>query len=154
MATTQSQGQPQQSSPEQALTWRVWLPRRRPLLSAGVALFIVALTVATALLSDSPFYPVLVLIVLSAAVSGHYVPFRFTLDSEGVTVASMWGRRTKPWDKLKTYWPSGDDCVTVSPSVHRGPLTAARDIYLYSGDNRAEVLQYLTWYLSPAKKSS
>ena len=153
MANISSPDKLANSSSEQALDWRVWLPRRRPLRSAGVALLVLMLTVAAALIFDNLFYPLLTVVVLSAAVSGHYVPLHFRLDAAGVTVASLWGRRTKPWEKLKFYWPNGEDGVTVSPSVHRGPLTAARDFYLHFAGNREEVLRYLARHLAPAKKS-
>ncbi len=153
MASTNSQGQPDQSSPEQPLTWRVWLPRKRPLLSVVVTLVVVGLVVGVAYTYGGVFYPVLALLVLVAAISGHYMPSKFTLDAEGVTVASVWGRRTKPWENLKTYWPNGDHGVTVSPTVRPGPLTLARDIYLHYEDNREEVLRYLARHLSPGKTS-
>ncbi len=153
MASISSPDKLPNSSSEQALDWRVWLPRRRPLLSVGVALLVAALTVAAAVIFDSPFYAVLTIVVLTAAVSSHYVPLCFRLDSDGLTVASFWGQRTKPWDKLRTYWPNGEDGVTVSPSVHRGPLTAAPAFYLHFAGNREEVLRYLARHLSPAKKN-
>ncbi len=153
MVNTEGLNKAEESSSEHALNWRVWLPQRRPLLSVGVAILVVALTVAAAVIFDSPFYGMLTIVVLTAAVSGHYVPLDFRLGSDGVTVASFWGRRTKPWGKLKTYWPNGEDGVTVSPSVHRGPLAAARDFYLHFAGNREEVLRYLARHLSPAKKS-
>ena len=153
MVNTESPNKPEESSSEQALNWRVWLPQRRPLLSVGVALLVVALTVTAAVIFDSPFYAMLTIVVLTAAVSSHYVPLDFRLDSDGVTVASFWGRRTKPWGKLKTYWPNGEDGVAVSPSVHRGLLAAARDFYLHFAGNREEVLRYLARCLSPVKKS-
>jgi len=139
-------------STEQVITWRVWPPRRRPLLSVTVAVFVVVLTAAVAAMYSSPFYPLLTAVVLIAAISAHYAPMRFTLDSEGITVASLWGARKKLWSNLKTYWPNGEDGVAVSSSECRNLLTSARDLYLYLDDNRSEVLEHLSCYLSPAKK--
>lgn len=153
MASTQDHSKPKGGSSDQVLTWRVWLPRRRPLLSVGIALFVVALPVAVAYFYDSRFYPLLTLLVLVAAVSSHYVPIYFQLDAEGITVMSIWGRRIKPWAKIKTYYPNGDDGVSVSPAASRGLLAVSRDIYLYFEDNREAVLRYLTRYLSPAKRN-
>ena len=153
MASTKNQDKTEKSASDQVLTWRVWLPRKRPVLSIVIALIIIALTTAVALIYRHPFYPLLTAVVLAAAVSGHYVPFRFTLNCEGVTIENIWGRRTKPWDKLKTYWPNGNDGVAVNPSDDRGPLAAVRDLYLYFAGNQDEVLRYLARHLSPVKKS-
>ncbi|MCK4323338.1 MAG: hypothetical protein KAW89_02320 [Armatimonadetes bacterium] len=151
MASTQGHSKTNDSS-GQVLSWRVWLPRRRPLLSVTVAALVVVLTTAVAVIYGGPFYPLLTAVVLTAAVSAHYAPVRFTLDSEGITVASFWGARQKLWSNLKTYWPNRDDAVSVSASERRSLLTSARDLYLYIEGNRAEVLEYLSRHLSPAKR--
>ena len=139
-------------SGDQVLSWRVWLPRRRPLLSVTVAVFVVVLTTAVAVIYGGPFYPLLTAVMLTAAVSAHYAPVHFILDSEGITVASFWGARKKLWSNLKTYWPNGEDGVAVSSSECRSLLTSARDLHLYLQGNRAEVLEYLSRHLSPAKR--
>jgi len=139
-------------SGDQVLSWRLWLPRRRPLLSVTAAVFVVVLTTAVAVIYGGPFYPLLTAVVLTAAVSAHYVPVRFTLDREGITVASLWGARKKLWNNLKTYWPNGEDGVVVSSNERRSLLTSAHNLYLYLEGNRAEVLEYLSRYLSPAKR--
>ena len=151
MASTQDQSITSDSG-GQVLSWRVWLPRRRPLLSVTVAVFIVVLTTAVAVIYGGHFYPLLTAVLLTAAVSAHYAPVRFILDSEGITVASLWGARKKLWGNLRTYWPNGEDGVAVSSSESRNLLTSARDLYLYIQDNRAEVLEYLSRHLSPAKR--
>jgi len=136
----------------QVLSWRVWLPRRRPLLSVTVAVFVVVMTTAVAVIYGGPFYPLLTAVMLTAAVSAHYAPVHFILDSEGVTIASLWGARKKLWSNLKTYWPNGEDGVAVSSNERRSLLTSARDLYLYIEGNRVEVLEYLSRHLSPAKR--
>ncbi len=151
MVSTQDQSKTN-SSGDQVLSWRVWLPRRRPLLSVTVAVFVVVLTAGVAVIYGGPFYPLLTAVVLIAAVSAYYVPVRFTLDREGITIASLWGARNKPWSNLKTYWPNGENGVAVSSSERRSFLTSARDLYLYLDGNRAEVLQHLSRHLSPAKR--
>ncbi len=151
MASTQDQSETNDSG-DQVLSWRLWLPRRRPLLSVTVAVFVVVLTTAVAVIYGGPFYPLLTAVLLTAAISAHYAPVRFTLDSEGVTIASLWGARKKLWSNLKTYWPNGEDGVSVSASERRGFLSSASDLYLYLEGNRAEVLEYLSRHLSPAKR--
>ncbi len=151
MANTQDQSKTNDSG-GQVLSWRVWLPRRRPLLSVTVAVFVVVLTTAVAAIYGGPFYPLLTAVLLTAAVSAHYAPVRFTLDGEGITVASLWGAHKKPWSNLKTYWPNGDDAVSVSASGRRSLLSSACDLYLHLDGNSAEVLEHLSRYLSPAKK--
>ncbi len=139
-------------SGDRVLSWRVWLPRRRPLLSVTVAVLVVVLTTAVAVIYGGHFYPLLTALLLTAAVSAHYAPVHFTLDREGITVASLWGARKKLWSNLRTYWPNGEDGVAVSSSECRSPLTSARDLYLYLDGNTAEVLQYLSRHLSPTKR--
>ncbi len=151
MASTQDQSKTNDSD-GQVMSWRVWLPRRRPLLSVIVAVFVVVLTTAVAVIYGGHFYPLLTAVVLTAAVSSHYVPMHFTLDREGVTVASLWGTRKKLWRNLKTYWPNRDDAVLVSSSERGSLLSSAHDLYLYLVGNRAEVLEYLSRHLSPAKR--
>ena len=151
MASTQDQRKANDSG-DQVLSWRVWLPRRQPLLSVTVAVFVVVLTTAVAVVYGGPFHPLLTAVMLMAAVSAHYAPVRFIIDSEGITVASLWGARKKLWKSLKTYWPNGSDGVVVSSNERRSLLTSARDLYLYIEGNRAEVLRYLSRHLSPAKR--
>ncbi len=148
--STQDQSKTHDSG-DQVLSWRVWLPRRRPLLSVTVAVFVVVMTTAVAVIYGGHFYPLLTAVLLTAAVSAHYAPVRFTLDREGITVASFWGARKKLWSNLRTYWPNGEDEVAVSSNERRSRLTSARDLYLYIEGNRVEVLEYLSRYLSPAK---
>ena len=150
--STEDQSKMNYANDGQVLSWRVWLPHRRPLLSVTVAVFVVVLTTAVAVIYGGPFYPLLTAVVLIAAVSAHYAPVRFTLDGEGITVASLWGARKKPWSNLKTYWPNGDDAVSVSASGRRSLLSSACDLYLHLDGNSAEVLEHLSRYLSPAKK--
>ena len=151
MASTQDQSKTNDSG-GQVLSWRVWLPRRRPLLSVTVAVFVVVLTTAVAVIYGGPFYPLLTAVMLTAAVSAHYAPVRFTLDREGITVASLWGARKKLWSNLKTYWPNGEDEVAISSNERRSLLSSASDLYLYLDGNTAEVLGYLSRHLSPAKR--
>ena len=151
MASTQDQSKTNDSD-GQVMSWRVWLPRRRPLLSVIVAVFVVVLTTAVAVIYGGHFYPLLTAVLLTAAVSAHYAPVRFILDSEGITVTSLWGARKKLWSNLKTYWPNAEDGVVVSSNERRSLLTSAHNLYLYLEGNRAEVLEYLSRHLSPAKR--
>ncbi len=150
--STQNHSKVNYANGGQMLSWRVWPPRRRPLVSVTVAVLVVVLTTAVAVIYDGPFYPLLTAVVLTAALSAHYAPVRFTLDREGITVASLWGARKKLWSNLKTYRPNGEDGVVVSSNKRRSLLANAHDLYLYFEGNRAEVLDYLSRHLSPVKR--
>ncbi len=138
---------PQDKCRNNGLCWRTWSAGRHPLVAAVVAIFVLALTVGVYFAFDSPMYPVLTLLVLGAALSPYYLPVRFTLDDQGLTVSSLLGHRQKLWSAFSAYFPNGKDGVLVSPIARRGLVSATRGIYLPYANNREAVLEYLGRHL-------
>ena len=129
------------------LCWRTWSAGRHPLVAAVAAIFVLGLTAGVYFAFGSPMYPVLTLLVLGAALSPYYLPARFTLDNEGLTVSSLLGHRQKLWSAFSAYFPNGEDGVLVSPIARQGLVSATRGIYLPYANNREAVLEYLARHL-------
>lgn len=152
--TDSSAGEINSSSPDGFLTWRVWSARRRPVAATAAAVFVVALAVGVHFSFDSPMYPVLTVLVLSSALCPYYLPTRFTLDGEGITINSLLGCRKKLWSRLAAYFPNGDDGVLVGLLPRGNLLSATRGIYLAYKDNREVVLAYLAQHLAQGQVKS
>ncbi len=129
------------------LCWRAWSAARRPTVAIVVAIFLLGLVIAVHIAYRNAIYPVMTFIVLAGAVCPYYLPTRFTVDQEGITVSSLLGKRKKLWRSLKAYFPDGDGGVLVSPLVRRSLLSMARGIYLPYANNRDRLLDYLRQHL-------
>lgn len=142
-----------QNGSADVLYWRTWSARRHPVAASAAVIFVLALTVAVYFCFDGIIYPVLVVLVLGAALSPYYLPTQFTLDAEGITISSLLGHRKRLWSRLSVYFPNGNDGVLVSPVARKGLLSTTRGIYLPYADNREAVLGYLRRHLPQGEAS-
>ena len=138
---------PQEECSNNVLCWQTWSAKRHPLVATIVVVFVLALTAGIHFSFDNFVYPVFALLVLGGAICPYYLPTRFTLDGKGITISSLLGQRQKPWSRLRTYFPNGDDGVLVSPINRQGLLSTTRGIYLPFVNNRESVLEYLHQHL-------
>ena len=129
------------------LGWSAWPAARKPVVAVVVAMFVLGLVIGVYFAYGNAIYPVMTFVVLGAAMCPYYLPTRFALDQEGITVSSLLGKRKKLWRGLITYFPDGDGGVLVSPLAHRGLLSRGRGIYLPYAGNRDRVLTYLCKHL-------
>jgi hypothetical protein len=124
------------------LTWIVhplrenW--KRSALLLLCLTLFFIGIYWAF----QSPLVTCLSIIFLLGSLYRYFVPFRYTLDEDGVVVTSLFYRLTKPWSAFRSFYVDNNG-VLLSPYTKPSRLENFRGIYVRFGGNRAEVVGFI-----------
>jgi hypothetical protein len=129
------------------LEWTVWPARRRPAVSILVAALIVGLSAAAVLVYQSPWYGVMVASGLFIATMSHYLPTRYRIDAQGVSLNTPLSSASKEWAAFAV-WSTDDWGVFLSTSSR--PTRLQRGIYLPFDDNKDAVTEYVKKHVKRA----
>lgn len=141
MATT-SEPPAARAGADGVLEWTVWPARESRLLSAAVALAILALSALVVLSYQSVWYGVMLLVALVAATASHYLPTTYRLDDEGVALRTPITTVCRPWSAFAAYF-SDTGGLFLSPGSRLTWLTQRRGLYLRCPDRLAEVTAHV-----------
>jgi hypothetical protein len=131
--------------PEDAetLEWRCQPVRERPVAGLLVALLIAFLTVGAQLSFEDPVLTVLSAVVLSVSVAPFYLPTRYRIADDRVSIRSVFGRKEK---SLKLYRRIAADRrgVLLSPFDQPSRLDKFHGLNLrFDSADRERVLDFL-----------
>jgi len=134
------------------LSWRsvplLEYPGRSVLALAAVG----ATAAAIYFLWQSPLLAVVGALVLLASLHGHFLPRRYELDDEGVTVLVMGWNKRRPWDHFHSYYADRFG-VMLTTFSYPSRLDSFRGVNLRFGRaNRDDVITFVAAKLPRAEK--
>ena len=88
------------------------------------------------------------LLVLFLALHTYFLPIRYTLARDGVTVDKRIFSHTYPWDQFRAYFRTSGG-VVISPFSRRTFLDNFRGVHLLLPEDPAEVISYLDHRFPP-----
>jgi hypothetical protein len=124
---------------QEVLRWRIHLARLQPKRYAFVVAVILLVATSAYAWFHSPLASVIMVFVLTGALSDFLFPVTFILTSTQDSARTVFGRRVIEWKSVKKVYVD-DRGVKLSPLGTRSRLEAYRGVYLYFGDNREAVL--------------
>lgn len=80
-------------------------------------------------------------ILLTFSLRNFFLPIRYRLDNEGISVKEFLYNRQRNWDQCKSFYPDRFG-VLVSPFAFRTRLENFRGVYLRFSGNKKEVLAF------------
>lgn len=124
------------------LAWTAWPMRRSPVRAAlGLAFIaLVAWTLQNWLRTG--YFTVLAVLLLWGQVAGFYLPTRYALTDEGVSVRGILAKREKTWEDFRSHFVDRDG-VLLSPFIGRSRLERFRGLSLQFHGNRDEVIAFV-----------
>ncbi len=124
------------------LAWTAWPMRRSP-VRAGLGIAFIAL-VAWTLQSwlGTPYFTIIAVLLLWGQVASFYLPTRYRLTEEGVSVRGAVARRERPWSDFRSFFVDHDG-VLLSPFIERSRLERFRGLSLQFHGNRDAVVAFV-----------
>lgn len=136
----------------QDLVWRCWPLRDDAPRSLLVALGVLAIGVATGVISRSILLGVLAVVALTVSLWRFFVPVTYRLGPGGVAQQSLGRQQRVPWKLILSYEIQHQGIVySLYPDVI--PLDAFRTLYVPWGRHKQEVLDLTQRYLSHLRVS-
>ena len=112
-------------------------------------MFAISLSVAVVLFYASPWYGVMVLLVLFAATASHYLPTHYHLDGDAVKLRTSLGTTVRPWTAFAVYFADADG-IFLSPYSKLNWMAYRRGIHLRCPQNMPEVEAYVQRHVAAA----
>jgi len=131
------------------LEWRVFRAKETPVRTAIAGVFIAAFLGFT-FWYFGVLLAIVALLALFVALHTYFLPVRYVLDGEGITVDKRIFSHTYPWDQFRR-WFRTTGGVVVSPFSRRTFLDNFRGVHLLLPRDPAAVLAHLERRL-PARK--
>lgn len=126
---------------EEVYRWRVHLARRQPERLPVVLLVLVGAPVLGLWLMEHWLFALVAFWMVFSATADYLLPIRYELDAVGVRQKG-WSPRVMRWEKVKrVVW--GEDGVLLSPFAHPSRLNAYRGVFLWYGDHREAVENFV-----------
>jgi hypothetical protein len=139
-------------TPPRPLSWRSVPSLEYPGRSVVALAALGATAAAIYFLWQSPVLAVVGAVVLLASLHGHFLPRRYELDDEGVTVSVMWWNKRRPWDHFHAYYADRFG-VMLTTFSYPSRLDTFRGVNLRFGRaNRDDVITFVAAKLPRAEK--
>ncbi|MDM7460742.1 MAG: hypothetical protein P3X24_003715 [bacterium] len=121
--------------------WRVHLAKRQPERLPVVMLVLIGVPLLGMWLMGHWIFALVALWMLWSATADFLLPIRYEADAEGVRQRG-WSPRVMRWERVKrVVW--GEDGVLLSPFAHQSRLNAYRGVFLWYGDHREAVENFV-----------
>lgn len=122
--------------------WCAWPALLYPARTA-IAFAFIGLTAAIVYFLMWSGWTVFYVLVLVLSLHGHFVPRRYRLDDEGVTVWTLGIKKFRPWEFFRSYY-ADDMGVMLSTFTYPSPLDSFRGTNLRVGrEQRAAVIAFI-----------
>jgi hypothetical protein len=131
----------------------VFRAKETPTRTILVSLFILAILVFVALVYREPLMVFLAILVFALALNSYYLPTRYTLDADGVTIDKYIYHYSRRWSDFRSFVRTTGGLV-LSPFSNWTYLDNFRGIHLLLPKDPAPVLKYLAGRLPQKKRPS
>ena len=127
------------SRPRESLRWTSWPMLRSPVRAVLAVAFVVLMAWTIQALFRTTYFTVVAVLLVWGQVAGFFLPTRFSLTQDGVSVRGLVSRREKDWSEFRSHYVDREG-VLLSPFVERSRLDRFRGVSLQFHGNRDEVV--------------
>ena len=130
------------SRPRESLSWTSWPMLRSPVRAVLAVVFVVLMAWTIQAMLGTPYFTVVAVLLVWGQVAGFFLPTRFSLTDERVSVRGLVSRREKVWSEFRSHYVDREG-VLLSPFVERSRLDRFRGVSLQFHGNRDEVVAFV-----------
>jgi hypothetical protein len=137
-----SEDRPEEVGGGESLSWTSWPMLRSPVRAVLAVLFIAIMAWTIQSVFRTTYFTVVAVLLVWGQVAGFFLPTRYELTEERLTVRGLLGRREKDWRDFRSYYVDPDGLL-LSPFVGRSRLERFRGVSLQFHGNRDEVVAFV-----------
>ena len=115
---------------------------RSPVRAVLAVAFIAVMAWFIQSLFSTTYFTVVAVLLVWGQVAGFFLPTRFSLTDERVSVRGLVSRREKDWSEFRSHYVDREG-VLLSPFVERSRLDRFRGVSLQFHGNRDEVVAFV-----------
>lgn len=124
------------------LAWTAWPVARSPVRATIAIVFLALVGWTLQSVFHTTYFTIVALLLVWGQVASFFLPTRYLLRENGVTVRGLLGRREKAWEEFRSFHIDPDG-VLLSPFVERSRLERFRGVSLQFHGNRKEVVEFV-----------
>ena len=126
----------------ESLSWTSWPMLKSPVRAVLAVAFMVVMAWFIQSLFRTTYFTVVAVLLVWGQVAGFFLPTRFALTDEGVSVRGLVSRRQKGWGDFRS-WYVDREGLLLSPFTERSRLERFRGVSLQFHGNRDEVVGFV-----------
>ena len=115
---------------------------RSPVRAVLAVAFVVLMALTIQALFRTTYFTVVAVLLVWGQVAGFFLPTRFLLTDDGVSVRGLVSRREKGWNEFRSHYVDGEGLL-LSPFIERSRLERFRGVSLQFHGNRDEVVAFV-----------
>ncbi len=124
------------------LEWTCHPAKKNLKVTVAVSAFLIVMIAIVYYVTYSVWFMALGAAILFGSLASFYLPTRFRLTGEEITVKSTTQKGTKKWSQFRSYYPDKNG-VLLSPFVRPTRLENFRGTYIRFSNNRDEVIDFV-----------
>lgn len=125
---------------------------RSPIRAATAVAFIVVVGWFLQTWLRAGYFTIIAILLVWGQVAGFFLPTKYELTEEGVSVSGLVTRRHRAWSEFRSFSVDGEG-VLLSPFLGRSRLAKFRGLSLQFHGNRDDVIAYVTRAMEAAGES-
>ncbi len=135
------------SRSRESLSWTSWPMLRSPVRAVLAVAFVVLMAGTIQALFHTTYFTVVAVLLVWGQIAGFFLPTRFSLTEDGVSVRGLVSRREKDWSEFRSHYVDKEG-VLLSPFIERSRLERFRGVSLQFHGNRDEVVAFVEHMMS------
>ena len=133
----------------ESLSWTSWPMLRSPVRAVLAVAFIAVMAWFIQSLFSTTYFTVVAVILVWGQVAGFFLPTRFALTGDGVSVRGLVSRREKGWSEFRSHYVDREGLL-LSPFLERSRLERFRGVSIQFHGNRDEVVAFVERMMADA----
>ena len=133
----------------ESLSWTSWPMLRSPVRAVLAVAFIAVMAWFIQSLFSTTYFTVVAVLLIWGQVAGFFLPTRFALTGDGVSVRGLVSRREKGWSEFRSHYVDREGLL-LSPFLERSRLERFRGVSIQFHGNRDEVVAFVERMMSDA----
>ena len=126
----------------ESLSWTSWPMLRSPIRAVLAVAFVVLMAWTIQAMFRTTYFTVVAVLLVWGQVAGFFMPTRFSLTGDGVSVRGLVSRREKDWSEFRSYYVDRGG-VLLSPFMERSRLERFRGVSIQFHGNRDAVVAFV-----------
>ncbi len=115
---------------------------RSPVRAVLAVAFVVLMAWTMQALFRTTYFTVVAVLLVWGQIAGFFLPTRFSLTGDGVSVRGLVSKREKSWGEFRSHYVDREG-VLLSPFIERSRLERFRGVSLQFHGNRDEVVAFV-----------
>jgi len=115
---------------------------RSPVRAVLAVAFVVLMAWTMQALFSTTYFTVVAVLLVWGQIAGFFLPTRFSLTGDGVSVRGLVSKREKSWGEFRSHYVDREG-VLLSPFIERSRLERFRGVSLQFHGNRDEVVAFV-----------